>query len=105
MRRAVRGASGFLEEVADRRQLAGTDCTRAFELVEMSTRDGERGRPSQWNLRLGVELVELDLLRGRDLVTRHLATREQTERVEPARDLRAEDVAVVPVRGPQAREH
>src|SRR5204863_120449 len=66
--------------------------------------DDEVLRPDDLRLVLDVELVEVDLAGGVDLVLRQVLRRDELEDVYAARDLGAVDVAVVPIGRPEAAE-
>src|ERR1043166_7681626 len=87
---------------AHRRDTAGGESLVALELVEKGARYREARGPDQLRLALDIEVLEVDQLRRLELVAREEAARLQLENVEPARDLGAHDVAVVPVRRPGA---
>ena len=76
------------------------DSLAAHELVEIRARDHDARRPGDPRLLLRVELGRVDEQGGVDFVLRQMLARLQPEDVEAARDLRAVDVAVVPVGRP-----
>src|ERR1041385_6428849 len=75
---------------------------RALELIEVSPCQGKARRPRELLLILRVVGIEAHGLSGVDFVLRDEAARQQLENVEAARDLRADDEAVVPIRRPGA---
>src|SRR5690606_17992937 len=95
-------ALGARELVADLGDACRGQTVVALELVEVGAREREARRPGELLLLLRVELAETDRLRGVDLVLREELAGCQLEDVQPACDLGAVDVAVVPVGGPGA---
>src|SRR6202008_128072 len=93
---------GARERLPYRLHPQGREAIRALELIDVRARDDEGRRPGHPGLILRVEIIEMHELRRRDLVGRDQAARLELEYVEPARNLRAVDVAVVPVRRPCA---
>ena len=74
-------------------------------LVAVRPHERVARRPRDPRLQLRVELRELRLGRGGDLVLGECRRRRQPEGVEAAGDLRPVDQAVVPVAGPEAAGH
>ena len=96
---------GTLDAVADLHRRALVELPGADGLVEVGADHRQARRIDELRLVLRVELGEHDLRRRLDLPLRERGgVRHEAERVEAAGDLRAEEVAVVPVRRPQAAE-
>ena len=75
------------------------------QLIDVGAGDDRAGRPHRLRLLLRVQLVDPDQRRRIDFVLRQVLARLQAEDVDPARDFRAVDRAVIPVGRPVAANH
>ncbi len=75
------------------------------QLIQICLSHDQLCRPLDHLLILHVELGDLHRLRGVDFVLRQVFRRRQLKNVEPSRDFRCINVAVVPIRRPVATEH
>ena len=94
---------GLVQTLTARRR-SGPRRTRASARADRGRREGRSSPARRSWAGPARSVVGLDGLRRVDLVLRDVPARQQLEDVEPARDLRAHDDAVVPVHRPGAAE-
>ena len=74
-------------------------------MIHICLRDDQRPRPDDLLLVLHIELGHTNRFGRVDLVLREFLCRSQLENIQPPRDLRSVNLAVVPIRRPVAAEH
>ena len=95
-------AWAFATGSVQRRDLFRSHRAAAVQLVDIGASHDEIRRPSDLRLVLNVQLVEMHLVRGIDFILRKELARRKLEDVDAARDLRAINVAVVPIDRPHS---